>query len=57
METTFKVLYDDMVDDVAYKVINAVNELLKNNNIGFTIEDDGKPHDGFNIFIVKLVKN
>jgi hypothetical protein len=56
MQETFKVEYDDMVDDATYKAINAVNNLLKDKNIQFTIEDDGEPHDGFNLIIIKMIE-
>jgi hypothetical protein len=51
---TFKVEYDDMVSDSAYKAISAANELLKDYNLKLEIEDDGEYHDGFEIYNVTL---
>jgi hypothetical protein len=47
-ETTFTVNYDDQLDDVVSKVAGALGEL----KLPVSIEDDGLPHDGFNVYKV-----
>lgn len=56
-ETPIRIDYDNQPDDAAYMAINAVNELLKDKNISFNIEDDNLPHDGFIILNIKLVES
>lgn len=51
---TIRINYDDQVDDSAYKVIGVVNELLMKHHLKFEIEDDGQPHDGFNLLNITL---
>lgn len=51
---TIRIEYDNQVDDSAYKAISAVNELLKKHHLQFEIEDDGQPHDGFNLLTITL---